>query len=352
MRHRIRSFFARNWRAILNVITLLALGILIFAIKDEILETLRTIKSVHWWALLLIVPIQIWNYDSYTRMYRTLFKKLGHKISYKALFRISLELNFVNHVFPSGGISGFSYFSVRMKQYGVRSGTATVVQLLRFFMGYLGFLVLLVIGIFALAIMGKANNFVIMVATFLATLIVFGTMLVAYIVGDNTRINTTSAFLARTLNRAIGLFRKGKTETISLEKLRGAMDEMHRSYVTIQENREIVKKGVWFGFLTGFTELMTIYVVYIAFGEWVNIGAVILAYAIANFAGLISVLPGGVGMYEALMTGVLALAGVPPALSIPVTVMYRVLGISVQIVPGWILYQMALRKGAEVPDER
>jgi len=87
---------------------------------------------------------------------------------------------------------------------------------------------------------------------------------------------------------------------------------------------------------------MVIYVVYLAFGEVVNLGAVILAYAIANFAGFVSVLPGGVGVYEALMTGVLAIAGIPVALSIPVVVMYRVLSTLVQLPPGYYLYHKAL----------
>jgi uncharacterized protein (TIRG00374 family) len=92
------------------------------------------------------------------------------------------------------------------------------------------------------------------------------------------------------------------------------------------------------------TEILAVYVVYIAFGHWVNPGAVILAYAVANFAGLISVLPGGVGIYEALMTATLAAAGVPAAVSIPVTVMYRVLNITIQVIPGYFFYHKALHK--------
>lgn len=347
MSHHIRKFLARNWRAILNIITFVALGGLIVALHEEILQTLRTIGHINYWALLLMIPLQIWNYDSYARMYRLLFGRLGTKVKYSSMYRVALELNFINHVFPSGGVSGFSYFSVRMKDYGARSSSATVVQLLRFFLGYIGFLVLLSFGILALAIQGKANNLVLVVATFLACLIVFGSMIVAYIIGDNGRINAASAFVARIANKLLSVVRRGHPETISMARLRSAMDEMHRSYVTIQENMEIVKKGILFGFLTGFTEILTIYVVYIAFGEWVNIGAVILAYAIANFAGLISVLPGGVGIYEALMTGTLAVAGVPAALSIPVTIMYRVLSIALQIVPGWYFYHKALQDGAK-----
>jgi uncharacterized membrane protein YbhN (UPF0104 family) len=68
-----------------------------------------------------------------------------------------------------------------------------------------------------------------------------------------------------------------------------------------------------------------------------------MAYAVANFAGLISVLPGGVGIYEALMTGVLAAAGVPAGTSIPIIVMYRILNMVLQLTPGYYFYHKSLR---------
>jgi uncharacterized protein (TIRG00374 family) len=88
-------------------------------------------------------------------------------------------------------------------------------------------------------------------------------------------------------------------------------------------------------------------VVYIAFDAYVNVGAVILAYAVANFAGLVSVLPGGVGIYEALMTGVLIAAGIPARLSLPVTIMYRVLNTLLQVPPGYALYHRTLHQAPE-----
>jgi uncharacterized protein (TIRG00374 family) len=91
------------------------------------------------------------------------------------------------------------------------------------------------------------------------------------------------------------------------------------------------------------TEVATLYIVYIAFGEFVNVGAVILAYAVANFAGFVSVLPGGVGIYEALMTAVLSAGGVPARISLPVTLMYRVLNTLIQLPPGLYFYQKTIK---------
>jgi uncharacterized protein (TIRG00374 family) len=99
---------------------------------------------------------------------------------------------------------------------------------------------------------------------------------------------------------------------------------------------------MFYALLASIKEVLTIYVVYIAFGEWVNIGAVIIAYAVANFAGLVSILPGGIGIYEALMTAVLAAGGIPAALSLPVTVMYRILSMAIQLPVGFFFYQRAL----------
>ena len=76
----------------------------------------------------------------------------------------------------------------------------------------------------------------------------------------------------------------------------------------------------------------------------VNLGAIILAYGVANFAGLISVLPGGIGIYEALMTAVLVSTGIPASVSLPVTIMYRVLNTLIQLPPGFYFYHKTINK--------
>ncbi len=94
--------------------------------------------------------------------------------------------------------------------------------------------------------------------------------------------------------------------------------------------------------LANIGQVATLYSVFLAFGQPVNPVAVIIAYAVANFAGLISVLPGGIGIYEALMVGVLATAGVSPAISIPAIVMYRILTMLLQLPIGYYFYHKTI----------
>lgn len=335
----------KRWKLVLNIVTVVALLGLGYAIRHQILDTINNLGKVNAYALLLIVPIEMWNYDAYARMYRYMFALLGNKVHYRELLKVTLELNFVSHVFPSGGVSGFSYFSIRMKTLGVSSGKSTLVQTLKFVMLFVSFEVLLLIGLLFLAIGGRANNLTILVASSIATVLLLGTIGAAILIGSQRRINSFFTFTTRAINRAIYVVRPKHPETISVEKVQATFFELHQNYKLIKSDYKQLWPPVMFGLFANLTEILAIYVVYIAFGYWVNPGAVILAYAVANFAGLVSVLPGGVGIYEALMTAVLATAGVPPAVSLPVTVMYRVVNIALQATPGYYFYHKALRTG-------
>jgi len=225
-----------------------------------------------------------------------------------------------------------------MRSFDVPGAESTIIQFMRFIMVFISFQILLFIGLITLAIGGQASGIVILIAGSLATLLLVFTLLTAYIVGSKSRINNTLTFLTKVFNWLVERFRPGHPETINISRAQQIFTELHENYVIIQANYRDLKKPLMFALLANLTEVLTIYTVYVAFGQWVNPGAVIIAYAIANFAGLISVLPGGVGIYEGLMTATLAAAGVPAGVSIPVTIMYRVLSMLIQLPPGYYFY--------------
>lgn len=338
----------QRWKLILTIVTLVALAAVVYFAREQILETISNLSRVNRYALLLMIPAQMLNYHAYARMYQALFAVLAHKIRYGYLVRVVLELNFVNNVFPSGGVSGFSYFGLRMKAEGVSYGKATLVQMMRFILLFVSFQVLLFTGLILLVIGGQASQFVILIASSLATLLLVGTIAAAFIIGSKRRINGFFTYLTRLVNKLIHVLRPKHPETINVDRVERVFTDLHENYMVLKKNPGFLKKPLFYGLLANLAEVLTIYVVYIAFGEWVNPGAVIIAYAVANFAGLVSVLPGGVGIYEALMTAIMASAGVPAGVSLPVTIMYRVLNMGMQLPPGYYYYHRALHSN-EVP---
>lgn len=347
-----QSWLRKNWKLVLNWVTIIALIGVVYALRHQVGETLSNLTKVNGWLLLLIIPVEILNYHAQAKLYQGLFGIVGNKLPYRFMLKTSVELNFVNHVFPSGGAAGISYFGLRLRDgEHISAGKATLVQVMKLALLFLSFEVLIVLGLISLSVMGRVSNLTILVAASLSTLLLVGTIGFAYIVGSKARINSFFTMVTKTLNRVIQLVRPSHPETINIGGARRLFDDFHHNYKEIQSSYKQLRVPFRWALLANTTEVLAIYVVYMAFGHFVNIGAVIIAYAVANFAGLVSVLPGGIGIYEALMTAVLASAGVSPAVSLPVTVMYRVVNTGLQLPPGYYLYQRAIRRGELAPGE-
>ncbi len=336
------SYLRRNWKVILNVITVLALIVLAYAIRKQFKQTFSNLFQVNAWALLLMIPAQLLNYDAQARLYKSLFEMVGNKLSYKRLFKSSLELNFVNHVFPSGGVTGISYWGLRMKDENITSAKATAVHLQKLVMLFLSFEVLIVFGMFMLALEGHMSSIILLLAGSITTVLIILTAGFGFIIGSKRRIAGFFTYMSRMLNRLIHIVRPNYPETINIARVRALFEDLHDNYALMSNDWRLLRRPFVWALMANFWEVMTIYVVYAAFGQLVNVGAVILGYAVANFAGLVSVLPGGIGIYEGLMTLTLSATGVPSRLSLPVTIMYRVLNTILQVPPGYYLYHKNL----------
>ena len=102
-----------KWRLYVTIATFVALGVLIYSLRQQIADVIKELGRINAAALLLIIPLKVINFDSYARLYKDLFKTLGNRVGYWAMYKLSLELNFVNYILPSGGGSGISYFTIR-----------------------------------------------------------------------------------------------------------------------------------------------------------------------------------------------------------------------------------------------
>lgn len=338
----------KHWRNALTILTFVALAGLAFAVREQLAQTLSNLRQVNLFWVLLIIPLEATNYFSQAHLYKNLFQIMGMRFRFRSMYRLSLELNFVNNIFPSAGVSGFSYLSLRMKDEGVSAAKATLVQTLRFVLIFISFQILLFVGLILLSFNGGVSNITILVAATIATMSAMITLIIGFIIGSKKRINGFFTFVTKALNKLIQVVRPNNPETFNIESARNSFTELHENYMIIRSDFSILKKPLMYALLANFIEIVVIYMFYVAFGQYVNPGAVIIAYAVANFAGLVSVLPGGVGIYEALMTAVLAAGGIPPSVSLPVTVMYRVVNMGVQLPPGYYYYHKNLHNDPSI----
>ncbi len=341
----MKKHLKRDFKFWLNVITIIALGFLVVISWDQIVEAFSNLGSLNAGALLLMIPIQAVSYYAVAKLYQDFFNAQGDKLELKEMYKVSLELNFVNHVFPSGGVSGFSYLSLRMRQLGVSTAKSTLAQLIRFALTFLSFLVLLLLGMVVLSFGRDTSPLIILICSSIVFATMFGAAVGVFIISKKSRIKAFVSWLPKALNGLIRLLRVSRREIIDINRVERVLEDLHDDYAEVSKNLKLVKKMFYWALLINVAEVLTIYMVYIALGSLINPGALIIAYAVANFAGLIAVLPGGVGVYEGLMTATLASAGVQKGLALSATVIYRVLQMSFFLPIGYYFYQKALKTG-------
>lgn len=342
----MKAYIKRNWKLLLNVVTLLLLASAVYALRSDIGGAFSDLGRVNAFFLILVPLWQALNYSAFTNLYQSTLALLGARLRKKDVLQVAFEMDFVNTVFPSGGVSGFSYFALRLKRHGVSAMQATMSQTLRFVLTFSSYIALLLIGLFLLALGGSASNMTILITCSLTLLTVFGVAVGVYIIGSKRRIKSFSKFISKCINAVIAAVRPKHKEVINLDRVDHIFEDMHNQYLLLRKNRHGLKSPFVYSLVANVTELATLYSVYLAYGQAVNPGAVIIAYAIANFAGLVAVLPGGVGVYEGLMAAVLVSSGVPAGLAISVTVMYRVLTTIISVVPGYYFYHKNLTRGS------
>lgn len=328
----------------LNLITFGALALIIFFAWGDIVHAFQKMATLNVWVLLLIIPAQFFSYFALGRMFYFFFKATGVQLSMKQLFAPMLELNFVNHIFPSGGASGFSYLTLRLKPYGVSTAKSTLAQIARFVFTFLAYVALLFVALFILALQGSVNPLVVLAVSSIAFTVLFSTGVLMFVVSDESRIDRFTNTVAVWINKIIHIVRRKHPETISLKGVRKMFLELHEDYMLVRGNLRGMLPVLRWAIVTNLAEVSILYIAFLAHGTWVNPGAVLIALVVANLVGLVAVLPGGVGLYEPLMTAVLISGGIPAALALSATLVYRVISLLVSLLTGYFLYQRALHR--------
>jgi len=77
------AYLKQHWKVLLNTVTIIALIILILAIHKDIFSTFNNLHKVDFWALLLLIPVEYWNYHAQAKLLSKLFTIVGNDLSYK-----------------------------------------------------------------------------------------------------------------------------------------------------------------------------------------------------------------------------------------------------------------------------
>ena len=334
-----------SFRAWLSTITIILLLVILFSARHELLRAWELLGQVNLWILILMIPVQLGVFYAGGEMIFTYLRGKGQigDVKRRELIRIALEGNFVNHVLPSGGVSGVSYLTWRLGHLGVSPGRATMAQVVRHAMTFAAFAVLLLVALFAVTIDGTINRWIILTSASLFGSIVALLALGIYLLSSKRRIDKFATWMYRFLNaatRRVTFNRKRKL--VHEETIREFLDDMHRDFLELRHEKRLLLKPFLWGLVYNLCDAGLFMIAFWALGEVFNPGPIIIAYGVASLAGFVVVTPGGAGVYEAIMVTFLAFAGISGSVAIAGILLARVIILLGTIVFGYIFYQHAL----------
>lgn len=341
-----------SFKSWISIITLVLLSLVIYLGRNEIAQAWGLLDSVNLWILALLIPVQLASYYATGGVIFSYLRSKGNikHLSHWETTRISLELNFVNHILPTGGAAGFSYLAWILNRHGVSPGRATMSQIVRYLMTFVSFIAIMLLALTVLIFDNGINKVILIISALLAFLIIGGTIFVIYAIGNRDRLIKFSSILTNLLNKIIKLFTRGKKkQAVKLEKIEAFFVELHQDYLEIKREKKILVGPLFWSIAINVFDVALLSVAFWALGFYVNPAILFIAFGISSIAGIVSSIPGGAGVYEAVMIAFLASSGVPAEMAIAGTLLARVALLSGTVLFGYIFYQLTINKYGKAP---
>lgn len=334
-------------KQIISWVTLGLVALILFLSRHELIRAWGLLEQVNLLILSLLIPMQILAYYAASETIFSYLKAKGkiNPTHWWERARMSLELNFVNHTLPSGGVSGLSYMTWRLKKMGVTPGRAASAQVVRYASGFVATAFLIAVSVVIVTLDGNINRWIILVSSMVVTLMITAIFLLGYLVSDRNRMRGFAAWSSKTLNRLITKATRGRKRVVVREdKIFEFFEDIHDDYSELRRDYRVLFIPILWATVFIAVDALLFWVTFWALGTPVNPAPLLIAYALASVAGFIVVTPGGAGAYEAIMVAFLTTAGIHSGVAIAGILLSRVIILLTTIALGYLFYQDALGK--------
>ena len=339
-----------TFRQILSVATFVLIAVVLWNAREEVFKAVDYLANTNILVILLLIPEQLFMYFCCGQMFFSYLaaKKDAKKISNWTLMRISLELNFMNHAVPSGGVSGLGYVAWRLKPYGATPAQSSFMYVLRYAITVFANQAQTLVAIAILLLTGAVapqNQYMLWIVSVISVM-VLGMVVGGIAIASNKKaLNWAGRTVTRIVNGTVKTFSFGrKKEVLKKDIVDKFCAEIHEDFIEAKRNKKMVKGPIVWGIIYSFLEVATYWVVGISMGHPELLPQIMVAEAVGSVLGAVIPTPGGAGGYEASMAGVMWALGVDFGLATAVVVTTRVIVLVGTIASGYGFYQHAIAK--------
>ncbi len=301
-------------KIILPILLLVLLGVILIIIDGQ--QMIQVLRQADWRPVPGTFLLVAFSYFCISYSYVIVAQLMGIQMGWLDLAETCFTTTVMNHVVRSGGVAGYSVRYLIMKQHGVSLNDVLSSSFLHFYLSSLDMLTMLPIGIgyvFLTIDLPRGIAILLAILTFLSALIAFLASLVVF--NDNFRrwLADIAAWIVRGVAHKDvdeGLYKFSHRMTYGTAVLR---KHPRQSWTVV-----LLVFIDWWASLFAFGFCLD------AFGPALPTGAVIAIFVIGIMAGVVSAIPGGIGVQEGAMTGLAVLFGATFEQAILAAMLFRV----------------------------
>lgn len=320
------------------VLGVIALAVVIFLNRHDLRIFWHLLGSLRWYILAAVVGVQLASYWVNGLYYRSILRIFSYDISVERLFEGALATNFVNYVVPTMGLAGAGYLSQVLTP-DVPRGEAVLSQLMRYALSALAVLLMLPVGFLLVLTSGLADRSIVKATLFsTAIIIAIATCIVVLL--------SKERWARRAVRGSIGLVTRVRPRYHGEKAVWHFVDDFYVGFHKMgQDKMKMLVPFAW-SLVYIAIEIGTFYMAFLAFGTTEPLGVVIMAYLFANIASTFGGVFFSTGSFELGMAATLVALGTGFALSVSVTIVYRMLNLLIGLPPGFYFYRKYLPRSS------
>lgn len=278
---------------------------------EKIFEILKAVKPV--W-ILVIVTLQILTYISLSRLWLSVANKGGFRIPAKSLARLAIEKFAVDQLVPTAGVAGNLVVVRVMKKLGVPQPIA-IEALALDMMAYYGSFALLGIALMLLLWIHYSTLFIVPVLLGCFSAVMVLLVLIIWKIVNHQEENFPA------------WLRKLKAVQSFSRFIEGVSEERMSS-------KSLLAAVFFYQLMIFLLDALTLWAIFQALNVNVSFLISLIGFILAAIGGLISLLPGGIGIFEASGVSALVFLGVPFEAAITGTLLLRAFTLWLPLIPG------------------
>ena len=319
-----------------RVLAAAVLLLVVFALLADAREARRLLHEGDWEFLLPALLCTLASYACLAEGYAQINCTFGIPLPRRELAEVGFLSYALSNLVSMGGLAGYSLRLFLLRRRGVRAGDVLGAAVMHSMLNQLAIFLLLPAGLFELLVrhpLGRERTAEVAAAGGLSLGVLAALLLFLFHGGVRRRVVEAGALLAHRVTRRPPHDAFHETD-----------EALARGTATARRRPGPMSLAVVLVIADWGTSLATLGFCFRTFGESLPLGVLLTGFSIGVAAGVVSMVPGGLGVQDGSMVGMFALLGVPLEHAILASVLFRLVYYVAPFLVSLPLYGRALRR--------